>query len=330
MREAAEGAQRGEVRGSPLLSQDAAKSRRLLLAAIITGIVCVIELIGGLLSGSLALLSDAAHVFADVFSLLLSFFALRLACRTPTMNHNYGFHRAEILAALVNGLALLAIAILIGREAWERFLAPPQIHTNQMFIVAVVGLLANGYVLLGLRGHSHDINLHSAYLHVLGDLLASLGVVAAAMVMAFTRWYLVDPIISTAIGLLILVSAARVVREAAHILMQGVPSHLDVRQITAAIEAHPLVRAVHNLRVWAACSNAYILTAHIVTCPETEEERRTLREDLRAMLYARFGVVEATLELECEPCAGQMLIYPLRHAEPADHHGPAHDHVHET
>lgn len=320
----------GQVLEGPLLPQDAAKSRRLLLAALITGAVCVIELIGGLMSGSLALLSDAAHVFADVFSLLLSFFALRLACRVPTMQHNYGFHRAEIFAALINGLALFAIAILIGREAWQRFLAPPEIHTSQMLAIAVLGLLANGYVLLGLRGHSHDINLHSAYLHVLGDLLASLGVVAAAITMASTGWYLADPIISIAIGLLIFVSAGRVVREAAHILMQGVPPHLDVRQITTAIETQPEICAVHNLRVWAVCSNAYILTAHIVTCPETEEERKALRERLREMLYARFGVVEATLELECEPCVGGTLIHPLSHAELVDTHTHGHDHVHET
>lgn len=317
-----------EAAETPMMACDIEKSRRLVWAAIITGAVCVAELVGGLLSGSLALLSDAAHVFADVFSLLLSFFALRLACRVPTMHHNYGFHRAEIFAALINGLALFVIAILIGREAWERFLAPPEIHSGQMLVIAIIGLTANAYVLLGLRGHSHDINLHSAYLHVLGDLLASFGVVAAALIMVATGWYLADPIISAAIGLLILVSAARVVREAAHILMQGVPPNLDLHTITAAIEADDDVCAVHNLRVWAVCSNAYVLTAHIVTCPETEGERRALRERLRDMLHARFGVVEATLELECEPCTGGTLIHPLSHAELVRAHD--HGHVHET
>ncbi len=315
---------------TPMLSCDVDKSRRLMWAAIITGAVCVAEVVGGLLSHSLALLSDAAHVFADVFSLLLSLCALRLACRVPTMNHNYGFHRAEIFAALINGLTLFLIAALIGREAWARFVSPPEIRTGQMLVIAVLGLLANAYVLFGLRGHSHDLNLHSAYLHVLGDLLASFGVVAAALLMAATGWYLVDPIISIAIGLLILVSAVRVVRDASHILMQGVPPHLDLRRITEAIEADPDTCAVHNLRLWAACSNAYVLTAHIVTCPETEEERIALKDRLRDMLYERFGVVEATLELECEPCAGSTLIHPLQHAELEHDHDHDHAHVHET
>jgi cobalt-zinc-cadmium efflux system protein len=320
-----------------MLAGDRDKSRRLMLAATITAVVCVAELVGGLLSGSLALLSDAAHVFADVFSLLLSFFALRLACRVPTVNHNYGFHRAEIFAALINGLALFAIAAFIGHEAWQRVLSPPEIHTGPMLTIAIIGLLANAYVLLGLRGHAHDLNLHSAYLHVLGDLLASVGVVAAAAVMAATGWYLADPIISAVIGLLIVVSAARVVREATHILMQGVPPSLDLGRIIAAVQENPEICAVHNLRVWAVCSNAYILTAHIVTCPETESERRELRDRLRDMLHARFGVVEATLELECEPCAGGQMIHPLSHAELAaehhhhhHHHDHDHDHDHET
>lgn len=304
---------------------DRDKSRRLWFATLVTFGILIVELLGAWISGSLALLSDAAHVFADVFSLVLSLAALRLACTFPTDTRTYGLHRAEIFAAMINGLALFVIAVLIGHEAYLRLLKPPEIHTIQMLVVAVIGLLANWLVMTRLSGHHHDLNVRAAYLHVLGDLLASVGVVLGAVIMSLTGWYLADPIISVLIGLLILGSAWRVIREATHILLLGVPPSLNVREIAAAMTTVPGVNDVHAMRLWAACSNVYVMSAHVVACPETEDERVQIRADLRRLLSEKYGVAEATLELEETACPVHALIHPIAHPEEHDH-DEAHDH----
>jgi cobalt-zinc-cadmium efflux system protein len=304
---------------------DIEKSRKLLFATMLTVGILIAEVIGAWLSGSLALLSDAGHVFADIFSLVLSYMALRLACRIPTDTRTYGLHRAEIFAALLNGLTLFVIAILIGHEAWVRFQAPPEIHTGLMLIVAVVGLVVNWIVLTRLAGHHHDLNIRAAYLHVLGDLLASFGVVVAAVIMKFTGWYVADPIISVLIAVLILGSAWRLVSESMHILLLGVPRHLDLRAIADAMTGVPGVTDVHGMRLWAACSNVYVMSAHVVACPENEAERVRIRQDLRHLLSHEFNVAEATLELEETACPIRGLVHPLAHPEEHDHD---HDHGH--
>lgn len=305
---------------------DADKSRRLFLAALLTAGIFVIEVIGGFLSGSLALLSDAGHVFADVGSLALSYVALRLACRLPTDTRTFGLHRAEIFAAMINGISLVVIALLIWHEAWLRFRQPPEIKTGLMMVIAIVGLAVNVVVLTRLSGHHHDLNVRSAYLHVLGDMLASVGVVVAAVVMATTGWYLVDPIMSAALGLLIIWGAWRVLDEAMHILLLGVPRALNLRDIAAAMNDIPGVNDVHAMRLWAPCSNLFILSAHVVACPETDEERVKIIADLRSMLETRFNIAEVTLEMESTSCPVPSLVSPLVHPEAPDHD---HDHDHE-
>jgi len=306
---------------------DLDKSRKLVFATVLTVGILVAEIIGAWVSGSLALLSDAGHVFADVFSLGLSLVALRLACRVPTDTRTYGLHRAEIFAALINGVTLVVIAILIWREAWHRLYEPPEIKTTPMLIIAVIGLIGNWLVLTRLSGHGHDLNLRSAYLHVMGDLLASCGVVIAAVIMAVTGWYMADPIISAVIGLLIVFSAGKVIDESVHILLLGVPRHLNVRRIAEAMQQVPDVTEVHNLRLWAPCSNVYILSAHVVTCAAEEEQRVALREELRHLLAHEYGISEVTLELEETACPVPELISGLAHPEPHEHdHDHGHDH----
>lgn len=309
--------------GVELGATDLDKSRRLVFATVVTVGILVLEIFGAWISGSLALLSDAGHVFADVFSLGLSLAALRLACRVPTDTRTYGLHRLEIFAALINGLTLVAISVLIWHEAWQRLFAPPEIKTTQMLIVAVVGLVANWFVMTKLSGHQHDLNLRAAYLHVLGDMLASVGVVVAGVIMAVTGTYLADPIISALIGLLILVGAARVIDESIHILLLGVPRHLDIHKIAADMRQVTDVLDVHNLRLWAPCSNVYILSAHVVTCAAEEELRVRVREELRHLLAHDYGVTEVTLELEETACPLPDLVHPLAHPELPEH---GHDH----
>ena len=309
--------------GVELGAADADKSRRLIFATVLNVGIVAAEIIGALVSGSLALLADAGHNFADVFALALSLFALRLACRVPTDTRTYGWHRAETFAALLNGLSLFVIALLIGREAWFRFLAPPEIKMGPMLIVALISLAANWLVMTRLSGHTHDLNIHAAYLHMLGDVFASAGVVVAAILMRFTHWYLADPIISAVIAVLILGNAWRVVDEAIHILLLGVPRHLNVRKIAEAMQQVPDVTEVHNLRLWAPCSNVYILSAHVVTCAAEEEQRVALREQLRHLLAHEYGISEVTLELEETACPVPGLISALAHPEPDEHD---HDH----
>lgn len=305
----------GHGHGIKLGATDADKSRRLVFGTILNLGIVAVEIAGAVLSGSLALLADAGHNFADVFALALSLFALRLACRVPTDTRTYGLHRVEIFAALLNGVSLVIIAVLICREAWFRAMSPPEIKMVPMLVVAGFGLVANWLVMTRLSGHGHDLNIRAAYLHMLGDVMASAGVLVAAVIMRLTRWYLVDPIISVLIALLILGGAWRVVDEALHILLLGVPRHLNVRKIAEAMREVPDVLDIHNLRLFAPCSNVYILSAHVVTCAAEEEQRVRLREELRHLLAHDYGVTEVTLELEETACPLPDLVHPLEHPE---------------
>lgn len=316
--------------GAELSVDDLDKSRRLVYSIILNAGIVVAEVIGAQLSGSLALLSDAGHNFADVFSLALSLAALRLACRIPTDTRTYGLHRAEIFVALFNGITLFVIALLVGREAWLRFWAPPSIHTGSMLVIAFIGLAGNWLVLTRLSGHHHDLNMRGAYLHVLGDVLATVGVIAVALIMRFTHWYLADPIISVLIALLILGSAWKLIDESVHVLLLGVPRSLNVRTIADAMTTVPGVLDVHGMRLWAVCSNVYVMSAHVVACPESEAERVRIRQDLRSLLSRQYSVAEATLELEETACPVARLVHPLAHPEERDEHDHDHDHAGHT
>ncbi len=306
---------------------DRLRGRHLRFAIGLTGVVFVGELIGGFWTGSLALLSDAGHVFSDVLSLALTLFAVGLACRPPTDRHSYGLHRTEVFAALANGLSLVVICLLIFYEAYQRLLTPPAIKSLEMLAIALVGLVGNWVVAVRLGGHGHDdLNLRSAYLHVLGDLLASVGVVIAALVIRVTGWTQVDPLLSAGIGLFILGGAVRVIGQASHILLEGVPPGVDLEALAAAMVAVEEVKGVHHVHAWNICSNIRALSAHVVTCPETEAERAAIRTKLEHILSAGFGFTETTLEFECEPCCEDGLLCSIEHRAAAGH--AHHDHPH--
>lgn len=196
---------------------------RFILSLALTGVIFLAELIGGVLTRSLSLLSDAAHVFLDAFALGLSYVAIRLAALPPNDRHTYGYHRMRVLAALANGATLLLVAFEIFREAIKRLSNPEPVLAGPMLIVAVIGLVVNVVVALVLRGHDHhhDLNVQSAFLHVLGDALASVGVIAAGVVIALTGWTVIDPLVSVLIGIIILVGSGNVLRKSIHILVEG-------------------------------------------------------------------------------------------------------------
>src|SRR5438094_67688 len=265
----------------------AARSRgRLLTTLGLTAAFLVVEVLGALFTGSLALLADAGHMLTDVGALALALFAIWVAARPPTPAKTYGYYRAEILAALVNALVLLAVAGAILVEAYRRLRAPPDVLGGPMLAVAVVGLAANlGCAWLLHADAGSSLNVRGAYLHVLGDALSSVGVVVAALVVVGTGWALADPLASVAIAL--------------NILLEGTPTHLDLAEVEAAIVRVDGVRRVHDLHVWTLTSGREAMSAHVVVADVGESDR--LLRELHAVLHARFGIDHTTVQLETEP-----------------------------
>jgi len=277
--------------------------RRLLLSLVLTGLILVAEVAGGLWTGSLALLSDAAHVFLDLFALGMSYIVLRLAALPPDDRHTYGFHRMQVLAALANGATLFLVAFGIFREAWERFKDPAPVLAGPMLIVAVIGLAVNLLVALVLREHDHhDLNVRGAFLHVLGDALASVGVIVAGVVILLTGWTLADPLISVLIGVIILAGSGRVLRESVHILAEGVPLHLTSTQVAAAMGAVPGVEEVHDLHVWTVSPGYVALSAHVVLTDQSLSRTQGVMDSLKQTLAETFGIKHTTIQFECDSC----------------------------
>lgn len=288
--------------------------RRFLISIAITALILVAEVIGGFWTGSLALLSDAAHVFMDIFALALSFFALRLSALPPDDGHSYGYHRLEVFAALVNGISLVAIALGIWWEAIDRFGHLQQIRSTEMMIIAAIGLIANLAVafILGrpsgaeneLRSSAEDLNVHSAFLHVLGDAISSVGVILAAVLISFTGWEWLDPLVSVLIGGLIAVSAYRVTRSSLHILIEGVPIGISLPKVEKTIQQTQGVADVHDLHIWSICSGHAALSAHI-TLNNFQDDHSDLRDRIKDALYHQFGIEHTTLQFESESCEDQ-------------------------
>ncbi|CAH2031191.1 cation diffusion facilitator family transporter [Trichlorobacter ammonificans] len=289
-------------------------SRRLIIAILLTGSTFAAEIVGGIWANSLALLSDAGHLFLDLFALLLSLGAIKLAAQPPTARHSFGWHRAEVLAAFLNGLTVLVMALVILYEGGKRMVAPEEVKTVPMLIIAVLGLLANLLAARGLHDHAHDdLNVKSAFLHVLGDAVASLGVIVGALVMLFTGWYQLDALISIAIGLLIMVGAWRVLRDAVHILMEGVPPGMSLEQVAQRIKEVEGVADLHHLNLWSVCSHIIALSVHVEVQPGHEEERGSLLHRIEQVLARDFHITHTTIQLECSSCNGGPLFKPMRH-----------------
>ncbi len=290
--------------------QNQSLERKFILSILLTAVIFLAELIGGIWTGSLALLSDAAHVFMDVFALGLSFVALKLAARPVDDRHSFGWHRLEVMAALINGISLLIIAGGIWYEAVQRFQQPQEIRSGEMMLIAVIGLVVNLVVAFVLREHSHahaegieqrDLNVHSAFLHVIGDAVSSIGVIAAALIIQLTGAVWVDPAISVLIGLIILSGAWRVLRGSVHILIEGVPEGISLQKVADQMQQVEGVLEIHDLHIWNVCSGHIALSAHAVAGPQTAPE--PLLDALNASLKTHFGIEHTTIQLESQPCA---------------------------
>ena len=253
------------------------------------------------MAGSLALISDAGHLLTDAAALLLAILALWFAGRPADLKRTYGFFRLEVLSALVNGVSLIAIAVFICWEAWARIAHPEPIKAGLMLVVAVVGLAVNLVGML-LLARSPSMNVRAVFLHVVGDALASVGVIVAAAVAWATGWTLLDPLLSVAIALIIAFGAIGLVREAVHVLLEAVPAHIDLAEVFGAMKALAGVREVHDLHVWTISQNLHALSAHLVTTGEVKDPDGLLIA-ARAMLREKFGIDHATLQLESEQFA---------------------------
>ena len=279
------------------------KNKRLLFALVLTGSIFIAEFAGGLWTGSLALLSDAAHVFMDVFALSLSYLAIRAAALPPNDRHTYGYHRMQVLAALANGATLLLISFEIMKEAIHRFQNHTPVVAGPMLLIAVFGLIINIIVALTLSRHDHqDINIRSAFLHVLGDALASVGVIGAGIAIYFTGLLWIDPLVSVLIGLLILVSSGRLLKETIHILAEGIPEGMKASAVASAIKAVPGVAEVHDLHVWTISPGFVALSAHVLLDDQTLSQSDGIMDEIKRCLSSQFGIDHTTIQFECAHC----------------------------
>ena len=263
----------------------------------------VIEVAGGFLSGSLALLADAGHMLTDAAALGLSLFAFWLSSRPKTVSRTFGWRRFEIFAAFINGIALWAIAGVIGYEAFKRLAAPPDIKSGLMMIIAAVGLASN--IIVGailFRGRNRSLNIKGAFLHVLADALGSVAVLAAGLLIKLTGSYVWDPIVSAGVCALILWSSGRLVRDSFHVLMEGAPAHLDVAAIQETLTEVPGVVEVHDLHVWTITSGFVSLSAHL-KISRGQDIQGIIRQAHRAV-SSRFNVLHSTFQPEIAEEAG--------------------------
>jgi cobalt-zinc-cadmium efflux system protein len=292
----------------------------------------VFEVIGGFWTNSLALLSDAAHVFLDLFALVLSLAAIRLASAPPSDTRTFGWHRAEVFASFINGTTVFLMAIGIFYEAGIRFFNPEEVKSVPMFIIAIVGLAMNLLSAGALHGHSHDdLNVRSAYLHVIGDAAASVGVIIGGIVMYFTNWYVLDALISVGIGCVIFRGSWRVVRESVHILLEGVPRGMSTNSVHAAILEVDGVNDVHHLNIWTICSHILALSAHVDIRPEFKSSQSDVLRRIEELLFDDFHISHTTLQIECTSCIEAPVIKDMHHRPRASSqhiHGQTHPHRH--
>lgn len=302
---------------------------RLLWALVLTGAFMIAEVVGGLLSGSLALLADAAHMLTDSAALALAWFAARLSRRPSDRRRTFGYHRVQILAAFVNGLTLIGLVVWICVEAIGRLLNPVDIQANTMMVIATLGLAVNIVVFAILHlGDRDNLNIRGAALHVLGDLLGSVAAIVAGAVIFATGWMPIDPLLSLLIAALILRSAWKLTRESAHILLEGAPDGLDVAQIEHSIPQQiAAVSEVHHVHAWSLTPARPMVSLHATLVDGMDRHEALVA--IKALLDERFGISHATIQLEARDyCLDSPESDSCRETEASAPHAHAHSHEH--
>lgn len=280
-----------------------ATGKRLLFSVIITFAFVIGEAIAGYFANSLALLSDAGHNFADALALVLSWYALWIAQRPSSAKRSFGNHRVGILVALVNAVSLVVIALLIFWEAVSRFRHPEPVQSTPMIIVALIAVLLNTVISLWLRSAAKkDLNVRSAYMHMLGDAISAAGVVAAGVVVAFTRASIADPAVSVLIGILILWSSWGILKESVNVLLEGVPEGMEMETVERTIGTVAGVLAVHDLHVWAVGSGMVCCSCHISVEEQSVRSGENVLRAVAEKLEQEFGISHSTIQVEVEGC----------------------------
>jgi len=284
----------------PMLSHASTTTRALAVATGITASFFVIELVGGILTNSLALQTDAFHMLTDVVALVYALVAALIARRPVTLKRTYGYYRVEILSAFLNGILLWAVVIFVFYEAIQRIQHPADVQSLNMLIIAAFGLVANGLVAAALsRSRNESLNLKGAFLHVVADVLGSVGAISAGLIMLFTGWYLADPIASIMIGVLVFYSSGRLVRDSVNVLLEGVPPHIDLSTLERRILGLSGVKNIHDLHVWSiADSKMCCMSSHVVV--EDGTNGKQLITKLIHIMRDEFGIDHTTIQLEDE------------------------------
>jgi cobalt-zinc-cadmium efflux system protein len=276
--------------------------RRLTWVLVLTFGYLIAEVVGGFLTHSLALLSDAGHMLSDVGALVLALFALWFAQRPADPRKTYGYYRVEILAALLNGLTLLLLSVWIIVEAIARLRQPPEVAGLGLLVVSIGGLIVNlvsAYLLH--HGHTHSLNVRAVFYHVLGDALGSVAAISAGVLIYFFRWYTADPVLAIGIAVLIIYSAVSLVREAADVLLEATPAHLDPETVRAALLKLDGVEEVHDLHIWTITSGMYSLSCHVVVTPDAYNIAKL--EEIRHLLHDHCDIPHQTVQLETHELA---------------------------
>ena len=285
---------------------EAVISGRLRQAFFLTLLILVVELAGGVLSHSLALLSDAGHVTTDIFALGLAWFAVKQTERPADDVRSYGYHRAGILAAMANGATLIVLVFVIGWEAAQRFAHPEPVQGGIVIVSALVGVAVNSYVAMSFREQGANLNIRAAVLHAVGDLVASIGVIVAGVVIIFTGWLFIDPLVSVFIAALIGWNAFKIVGETINILLEGTPRGMDLSAIRKAIASVKGVTSLHDLHVWSISSENMALSAHIVVEDQSLADSEHVMRELESTLCDKFAIGHTTVQVEfCHPCEAE-------------------------
>jgi cobalt-zinc-cadmium efflux system protein len=275
--------------------------RKLILALVIASAITILEFLGGVMSNSIALLSDAGHMFGDVMAISLSLFAIGLATKQHTKKLTYGYHRAEVLAALANGIILAVIAVLIVQEAYMRLINPPIVDVTILLGVAAIGLAANTVIALILKeARKNSINVRSAYLHVFYDAVSSIGVIVGGLIATLTHYYAIDPIIAFMIAGLVAKGAISILRESIHILLEGTPSAIDAKRVIAEIKSINGVLDVHDLHAWTISSGINALSGHVVMQDQMVSESARIIDEIDRIMKTKFNISHTTIQVESD------------------------------
>ena len=270
---------------------------------IIALVILAVEISGGLLSNSLALLSDAGHVFVDVVALSLSWYGVRQVRRPPSSRMTFGYHRIGVIIAIVNAVSIFAIAGIVFYEAYNRFRQPPEVNSLLMLSVAVVGLGANILVAYWLRGEQKEnLNVRSAFWHALGDALASIGVILGGIIILFTGWFIADPIVSVAIGIIILIAAWQIFREGIRVLLEATPPGIDVLNMVNELKRIPGIKDIHDVHVWSISPEIHAMSCHALIDDLSVSQAAEIRKKIEQVLTKQFHIEHSTIQMECQQC----------------------------